>query len=76
MQAPILRQSGLKVKAVTHLTSLYRIVYLTSPLNESCVEKTLINLANYLQNLPITTELLLGCELARQPKITPLFLKY
>jgi len=39
MQAPILRQSGLKVKAVTQLTSLYRIVYLSSFVNERKAEK-------------------------------------
>jgi len=29
-----------------------------------------MNLVNLLQNLPITTELLMGCQLANQPKIT------
>jgi hypothetical protein len=30
-----------------------------------------MNRKNVLHNLPNTTELLLGCELARQPKIAP-----
>jgi hypothetical protein len=46
MQAPILRQLGLKVKAVTQLTSLYRIVYLTSSLIKTYIDKNLLSRQN------------------------------